>query len=88
MLSLNPIGIWEELIPSRLTQTRFVPQDREDSFVILLQESALPAFTTNLSLKQKNRKQNRTVIPILNPEAKITFYCSVCSSNSHYLPTQ
>lgn len=86
MLLYKEIGVWSNLIETKMSQTKFIIQDQDEAFVSLIQASALPAFATNLTLDNGDRRQNRTIIPILDPEAKITFYCYVQNSNKAYLP--
>lgn len=86
MLLYKEIGVWSNLIETKMSQTKFIIQDQDEAFVSLIQASALPAFATNLTLDNGDRRQNRTIIPILDPEATITFYCCVKKSNKAYLP--
>lgn len=86
MLLFKEIGIWESFIKAKMSQTDFIIQDRDDAFNALIRASALPAFATNLTLKRNDRRQNRIIIPFLDDEAKMTFYCSTLSKNKIYLP--
>ena len=86
MLLFKEIGIWESFIKAKMSQTDFIIQDRDDPFNALIRASALPAFATNLTLKRNDRRQNRIIIPFLDDEAKMTFYCSTLNKNKIYLP--
>lgn len=86
MLLYKDIGIWSNLVETKMSQTKFILQDQDEAFVSLIQASALPAFATNLTLDNGDRRQNRAILPILDPEASITFYCCVHESNREYLP--
>ena len=86
MLLFRDIGVWKEVVDEKMSQTRFILQDQDEAFTALLDASALPAFVTNLTLRYSNRRQNRVRLPLLDPEAHITFYCSVLSGNQKYLP--
>ena len=86
MLLFKEIGIWESFIKAKMSQTDFIIQDRDDAFNALIRASALPAFATNLTLKRNDRRQNRIIIPFLDDEAKMTFYCSTLNKNKIYLP--
>lgn len=86
MLLIKDIGIWRELVDSKMSQTNFILQEQDEAFSALIQASALPAFATNLTIKNRDERPNRTVIPILDPEAAITFYCAVREANKSYLP--
>ena len=85
MLLFKEIGIWESFIKAKMSQTDFIIQDRDDAFNALIRASALPAFATNLTLKRNDRRQNRIIIPFLDDEARMTFYCSTLNKNKIYL---
>lgn len=88
MLLIREIGIWKELVSRRMARTNFIVQDEDSTFSALVQASALPSFVTNLTMKHRGpgRIENRLILPILDPEASITFYCAVLKSNRSYLP--
>lgn len=86
MLLIKDIGIWRELVDSKMSQINFILQEQDEAFSALIQASALPAFATNLTIRNRGEIQHRAVIPILDPEATITFYCSVREVNKSYLP--
>lgn len=86
MLLYKEIGVWSNLIETKMSQTKFILQDQDEAFVSLVQASALPAFATNLTLDNEDGRQNRAILPVLDPEATITFYCCVHKSNKVYLP--
>ena len=86
MLLYHNLGIWQNFHNTKMSQTEFIVQERDDAFDALLRTSALPAFATNLTLKRLHRGDHRVVIPFLDPEAKITFYCCVRKENQSYLP--
>lgn len=86
MLLYKEIGVWSSLIETKMSQTKFILQDQDEAFVSLVQASALPAFATNLTLDNEDGRQNRAILPVLDPEATITFYCCVHKSNKVYLP--
>lgn len=86
MLLYHNIGIWKHFLDTKMSQTEFIVQDRDDAFNALLRTSAFPAFASNLTLLRLERQKNRIVIPFLDPEAKMTFYCCVRKENKAYLP--
>lgn len=89
MLLFKEIGIWRDRIISKMTQTNFILQDQDEAFSALVQASALPAFASDLILKHNEQWKERTkrlALPILDPEAHITFYCCVHKSHKTYLP--
>lgn len=88
MLLYKDIGIWENRVIAKMSQTSFIVQDQENAMTALVEASALPTFASSLPISHDSRWQNtrRITIPILNPEAQITFYCSVHKSHSQYSP--
>lgn len=90
MLLFKEIGIWKNRVITKMPQTKFILQDQDEAFSALIQVSALPAFASDLTLRHGDRwqDQNRVTLPILDPEAHVTFYCSVHKSHKAYLPIQ
>ncbi len=89
MLLFKEIGIWKERVISKMPETNFILQDQDETFSALIQASALPAFASDLTLKHSEQwaeRTNRLVLPILDPEAHISFYCCVHKSHKTYLP--
>ena len=86
MLLYYNLGIWQNFHDTKMRRTEFIVQERDDAFDALLRSSSLLAFATNLSIRYMDRKKGRIVIPLLDKEAKITFYCCVLKKNRAYLP--
>jgi len=86
MLLFKDIGIWKEIALPQMPLTNFILQEEDAAFSALVQASALPAFASNLTLKYRGGREKRTILPVLDPQASITFYCSVLKSNKVYLP--
>jgi hypothetical protein len=55
------------------------------AFQELIKASTLPSFTTNLTSEPNSILSNRIILPILDKDAKITFYCSVKKENKRLL---
>lgn len=91
MLLFKEIGIWKDRVISKMPQTNFILQEQDEAFSALIQVSALPAFASDLTLKHSERwaeQTNRLALPILDPEAHVTFYCCVHKAHKAYLPGQ
>lgn len=86
MLLYNEIGIWKHFIETKMKHTEFIVQERDEAFAALIRTSALPAFATNLTLHRRDRRENRVIIPFLDSETKITFYCCTLEENRTYMP--
>ena len=81
MLLLTRLGIWETIVHQRMPDTRFLVQE-DFAFETLVRSSALPSFTSDMGLKYREGPRNRINIPVLDPEANITYYC-VYRSEAH-----
>ena len=68
-----------------LLYTTFLRQRERFAFQELIKASSLPSFTTNLASDPNEILSNRIVLPILDEDAKITFYCSVKKENKRFL---
>lgn len=84
MLLFEQIGSWEKAL-KHLPNTRFIVQSDRNTFNDLIQESLLPVFATNLSVKYFGELPNRIVIPINEEAATDTFYISVMKKNKHLI---
>ena len=87
MLLRSDLGIWQPLV-NQLTQTKFIVQKDRAAFVDLVNASALPTFSTNIT--QQNTEEStvnsqRIQIPISDKEATKTFYISVLKKNKAIL---
>lgn len=85
MLLYTEIGLWENLVNTKMTKTTFLHQSERFAFQELIKASSLPSFTTNLASDPNEILSNRIVLPILDEDAKITFYCSVKKENKRFL---
>ena len=84
MLLFEQIGSWEKVL-KYLPNTRFIVQSDRNTFNDLIQESLLPVFATNLSIKYFGELPNRVVIPILDETATDVFYITVLKKNKHLI---
>ncbi|HIU32049.1 MAG TPA: LysR family transcriptional regulator [Candidatus Caccousia avistercoris] len=74
MLLLDRLGFWEDLTNEKMPDTRFLVQENA-AFYELVKASALPCFATDRVLVQEGPNQSRIKVPILDPEANVTYYC-------------
>lgn len=76
MLVFSDIGFWHELHMRKMPNSRFLLQNDRFSFDELVSSSVLPCFTTDLSMKRNTTDYTgRVNIPVLDPEANVTYYC-------------
>ncbi len=76
----SEIGFWDEMCRVQMPSSRFLVQADEFAFRELIRESSLPCFTTNLATDYQNLLADRIKIPIISPEANVTYYL-VCRSD-------
>ena len=60
---------------------RFIVQSERDAFVDLINASVLPNFVTNLTHSFADALPDRVEVPILDPEASITFWLCTLRKN-------
>lgn len=77
LLLFSKIGFWYDMCLRKMPASHFIVQNEQFSFEELVKNSALPAFASNLTLKDYDEAPNRISIPILDAEANATYYC-VC----------
>ena len=74
ILLFSRIGFWNNLCLKKMPSSRFLVQDERFSFEQLVKNSALPSFTSNLAIKRYGTVANRVIVPILDPEANVSYY--------------
>lgn len=74
ILLLSRIGFWNDLCLKKMPSSHFLVQDEQFSFEQLVKNSALPSFTSDLALKHYGKVPNRVTVPILDPEANVSYY--------------
>ena len=76
MLMLQNVGFWKEIVTRRMPHSRFILQSDAGSLFELIRNSALPCFTTDLSLRTYRNGDNayRVNIPITDPEVNVSYY--------------
>ena len=85
MLLFSDLGVWERLHQDYMKDVRFIVQNEREAFTELVQVSAIPSFTTNLTDAMFPFPPGRVEIPILDPEAAITFYLCVRKKDKRLL---
>lgn len=73
-LLMNQIGFWNDLVRGKMPASKFLVQSSRFEFEELANNSTLPRFATNLSKDRKTLHKKRTVIPLSDPEAQVTYY--------------
>lgn len=77
MLLFSEIGFWHDLPAQKMPHSRFLVQNERYSLEELMNSSNLPSFVTDESVKEYGLPKNRSIIPVLDPEAHVQYY-AVC----------
>lgn len=77
MLLYSDIGFWHELHKQKMPHSRFLIQSERFAFDELVQSSVLPSFISDVIIRLIGKPENRVIVPILDPEASVTYY-AVC----------
>lgn len=77
MLLHANIGFWRKWTEQMLPSTYFLLQQNFDDFNELVSSSVLPSFSSDIMMRNRPQENHRIQIPILDPEAHVTYYC-VC----------
>lgn len=82
MILFSDIGFWSEVHTTKMPHSRFLVQNERFAFDELVNSSILPCFTTDLAVKYFGANKNRSNIPIMDSEAKATFYLVCLKKNA------
>lgn len=81
MLLHADIGFWREWSQRMLPSTYFLLQHNFEDFDELVASSVLPAFASDVMMRNHPKEEHRIQIPILDPEAHVTYYCACRSED-------
>ena len=84
-LLASQIGFWMELCQQKMPASKFIIQTDEFAMQELIQKSTLPCFTTNLAAYHSDTLKGRSIIPITNPEANVTYHLVCKKSETQYI---
>ena len=85
----SDIGFWTNFHKRKLPASRLLVQTDEFAFKELVRESTLPCFTTDLARDYFSEEMNgRTIIPITDPEANVTYYVLYHTDNQFSITPQ
>ena len=86
MLLYSELGVWEKLRDDKMQGIRFIVQSEREVFADLISASVLPNFTTNLTQLLGNEAPlDRVDVPVLDPEATMTFWLCALKKNRKLL---
>ena len=86
-LMFSDIGVWKNITDKMMPDSKYITQNDMDTLSTLINSSSLLSFGTDLSIKLFRGRDNpdRVFIPIIDPEATVTFYCNYLTENRHKL---
>ena len=77
MLLYEDIGFWRRLPEEKMPHSRFLVQNERFAFEELISSSVLPCFVSDISMQADGNPGDRVVIPVLDPEASVTYH-TIC----------
>ena len=77
MLLYEDIGFWRSLPEEKMPHSRFLVQNERFAFEELIASSVLPCFISDVTIASDGEPKDRVVIPVLDPEASVSYY-TVC----------
>ena len=74
-LQHSKVGFWYPLVKSGIPGAKFLLQDEYDTFSELLLSSAIPSFSTDVTIRRYNKDPlHRVNVPLSDPEVNVTYY--------------
>ena len=67
------IGFWDKLVRDNMPNSHLILQDSLDNLRILVDNSSITSFASNLTLQERHIP-NRVAVKISNHSAKVDFY--------------
>ena len=81
MLLYEDIGFWRSLPEEKMPHSRFLVQNEQFALYELIASSVLPCFISDITIASDGVPKDRVVIPVLDPEASVTYY-TVCQKST------
>ena len=82
VLLYSTIGFWHSIHVKLMPHSRFLIQHDRATFTELVNTTMLPSFMTNESILYFAKKNDRVLVPLLNPEAHIDFHY-ICKKSDY-----
>lgn len=77
MLLFQDIGFWHDLVAEKMPDSRFLVQTERYTFFELIENSTMPAFTTDYyrnAFPDTMLTSSRVAVPITDPEFNVSYY--------------
>lgn len=81
ILLYSEIGFWYELLKSKAPNANLLIQHDNNTFNTLINTTAFPSFATNQSILRRKLSEYKAMIPILDKEATVDYYCVILKDN-------
>lgn len=81
ILSLAKVGYWSEICHDFLPDSTILYQEDLNTYRALQKVTSLAIFRTNITILKYQNIEDRVYIPIIDPEASLTFYASYHKNN-------
>ena len=82
ILMNREIGFWDKLVRDNMPNSHFILQDSLDNLRILVDNSNITSFASNLTLSERSIP-NRVAVKISNHSAKVDFYIVYNKNKNH-----
>ena len=82
ILMNREIGFWDKLVRDNMPNSHFILQDSLDNLRILVDNSNITSFASNLTLSERTIP-NRVAVKISNHSAKVDFYIAFNKSKNN-----
>lgn len=85
MLLFQDIGFWHDLVVEKMPDSRFLVQTERYTFMELIENSTMPAFTTDYSFNaypDTAPVSSRITVPITDPEFNVSYYLACKKEDS------
>lgn len=82
ILMNREIGFWDKLVRGNMPNSHFILQDSLDNLRILVDNSNVTSFASNLTLSERTIP-NRVAVKISNHSAKVDFYIAFSKNKSN-----
>ena len=82
VLLYSTIGFWHSIHVKLMPHSRFLIQHDRATFTELVNTTMLPSFMTNESIRYFGKKNDRVLVPLLNPETTIRFHY-ICKKSDY-----
>lgn len=81
----NQIGFWTDMVKAEMPASRFLVQTDEFEFEELVRTSTLLSFTTDIVKPLNHVPEGRSLIPIADSAATVSYYLICRNENSRLI---